>query len=98
MPLVRTTPIDPPARTRVWITSFSASGFAPNTTPTLTIEYVAYYEDPTDVWNAAETYVATYSEAEAQDLFDQFSTAYDEMKDALYQILIDKGLEAGTIE
>lgn len=100
MPLVRTTPKDPPPRTKVWISGFEVSGMQPGGSLSLVIRYVDAHEDPplSGAFVVDDSFIASFAGAEVQALFVQHIDTYNAMKASLYQILIDKGLEAGIVE
>ncbi len=100
MPIDRTTAIDPAPRTHLWVHDFEIAGQEPGGTLKITFRMVDGFDSdpPNETWSLADSTEYVLTGTDAQDWLDANSTLYDDLKTAIYQKLIDDGVEAGTIE
>jgi hypothetical protein len=99
MPIHRTTSVDPPPRTDAFITRVELGGLSPGQVPSILVEYcggVKVSEDP-EAWEYVDPTSCKIEGAEAVAFIMANLQAYQSTKRALYQLLIDKGLEVGVI-
>jgi hypothetical protein len=99
MPIHRTTPVDPPPRTDAFITRVEMLGLSPGQVPEIRIEVcggIKTHDDP-ETWEYVDPYSFAVSGPDAVAFILANIQAYQSTKAALYQLLIDKGLEEGAI-
>ena len=98
MPIIKTTPVTTPDKTHTWITGFTVEGLEPGGVPALRIQLGEAYIAQSGAPQILTITSAGVSGPAAVAFFQQHAALYQEMKLALYQLVLDQGVDQGTIE